>query len=159
MARILLTTHIRAPAELCFDLSLSIDLHVDSTAGTGERAIGGVTSGLIGLGERVTWRARHFGIAFEMTSEITEVRRPRFFQDRMVAGPFAAFEHDHAFEEVDGGTLLSDDLRFEAPLGPLGRPVARYVLRPHLTRFLAARNATLKRVAESDGEWRRYLRG
>jgi ligand-binding SRPBCC domain-containing protein len=118
MARILLTTHIRAPAELCFDLSLSIDLHVDSTAGTGERAIGGVTSGLIGLGERVTWRARHFGIAFEMTSEITEVRRPRFFQDRRVAGPFAAFEHDHAFEEVDGGTLLSDDLRFEAPLSP-----------------------------------------
>jgi len=39
--RIQLETRIAAPAQRCFSLSLSIDLHVDSTASTGERAIAG----------------------------------------------------------------------------------------------------------------------
>jgi len=37
-----LEIRIAAPIERVFDLARSIDLHVDSTAGTGERAIAGV---------------------------------------------------------------------------------------------------------------------
>ncbi|MEZ4309048.1 MAG: hypothetical protein R3F14_13505 [Polyangiaceae bacterium] len=47
-----ITTLIAAPVERAFDLSRSIDLHTVSTAETGETAVAGVTSGLIGLGER-----------------------------------------------------------------------------------------------------------
>jgi hypothetical protein len=61
MSVIELATSIAAPTERVFDLARSIDLHTERTAGTGERAVAGVTSGLIGLGEEVTWRARHFG--------------------------------------------------------------------------------------------------
>ena len=56
MTRIELVTSIKAPAERCFDLARSIDLHMASTSGTGEQAIAGITSGLIGLGQEVTWR-------------------------------------------------------------------------------------------------------
>ena len=63
-----LTTHIAAPIDRCFDLSRSIDLHMASTAHTEERAIAGVTTGLIGPGGEVTWRARHFGVWQELTS-------------------------------------------------------------------------------------------
>ena len=59
-----LVTDIRAPIERVFDLSLSIDMHKASMAGSGETAVAGVTSGLIGLGESVTWRARHFGVRY-----------------------------------------------------------------------------------------------
>jgi hypothetical protein len=45
--------------------------------GSGERAVGGVTSGIMKLGDTVTWRARHFGIVFRMTSAITEYQYPR----------------------------------------------------------------------------------
>lgn len=38
-------------------------------------AMTGVTSGLIGLGEHVTWRAKHFGFWHELTSEITAMER------------------------------------------------------------------------------------
>jgi hypothetical protein len=57
-------TMIDAPPDVVFDLSLDIDAHLASMARSGERAIAGVTTGQIGLGEEVTWRARHFGIPF-----------------------------------------------------------------------------------------------
>jgi ligand-binding SRPBCC domain-containing protein len=150
-------TAIRAPAERCFDLSLSVDLHLASASSTGERAVAGVTSGLIGLGEEVTWRARHFGIVFHMTSRITAADRPRFFRDRMVRGPFASFEHDHRFDEEGDVTWMRDELRFEAPLGWLGKPAGLWVVRPHLRRFLAERNEAIKAVAESADGWRAYV--
>jgi ligand-binding SRPBCC domain-containing protein len=75
----------------------------------------------------------------------------------MVRGAFAWMVHDHYFDAApDGGTVLRDELRFAAPLGILGRIAERLVLRRYMTRFLQARNAVLKRAAESD-EWREFL--
>lgn len=156
MQVIRLETRIAAPAERCFRLSLSIDLHVHSTAATGEQAISGVTTGLIGLGESVTWRGRHFGLPLRHTSKITCYEAPTFFQDVMTAGAFKSFVHDHRFQELDGNTVMRDELRFSAPLGVLGRIVERTVLRNYLTRFLAERNGVIKLAAESEA-WRDYV--
>ena len=53
MAIIELTTVIDAPIDRVFDLARSVDLHTSSTAKTGERAVAGVTAGLIGAGDQV----------------------------------------------------------------------------------------------------------
>jgi ligand-binding SRPBCC domain-containing protein len=154
-----LSTSIDAPPERVFDLARSIDFHSVSLAHTGEEAVGGRTSGLIGLGETVTWRARHFGVRQHLTSRISALDRPRYFQDTMVRGAFAWMVHNHYFDAApDGGTVLRDEMRFAAPLGILGRIAERLVLRRYMTRFLQARNAVLKRAAES-GEWRQFLEG
>jgi len=151
-----LETRIAAPATRCFLLSLSIDLHMDSTGSTRERAVAGVTTGLIGDGESVTWRGRHFGFMLRHTSKITQYEPPEFFQDVMTAGLFRSFEHDHRFQQHDTETVMRDELRFAAPLGILGRTVERFVLRNYLTRFLRERNQFVKEVAESQ-RWREYL--
>jgi len=151
-----LRTIIRAPAARCFDLARSVDLHVQSTARTGERAVAGVTRGLIGPGQQVTWRARHFGVWQELTSEISQYDRPRHFRDSMVRGAFAGFDHDHFFVETDGVTEMLDRFAFRSPLGLLGRIADALVLTRYLRRFLAERNAEIQRVAESD-EWRALL--
>ena len=149
-------TRIRAPIERCFDLSRSIDLHVQSTAETGERAVAGVTSGLIGLGDQVTWRAKHLGIWQEFTSRITAMDRPRYFQDKMIRGAFRSFEHDHFFVELSDGVVeMRDVLRFAAPVPVLGR-IAEIFLRPYLSRFLRERNELIKHAAESE-DWRRFV--
>lgn len=88
MRPIRLETVISAPPAACFDLSLSVDAHTGSMAASGERAVAGVTSGVMKLGDTVTWRARHFGIAFRMTSAITEYQRPARFVDEQQRGPF-----------------------------------------------------------------------
>ena len=128
-------------AEAMFDVSLGIDAHVASMSQSGERAVAGVTSGRIGLGETVTWRARHFGVWFTMTSEITEVDRPSRFVDRQVKGPFRSFAHEHVFEQVDGGSRMTDTITLASPI--FGRLVERIVLVPYLRRLIVKRNAHL----------------
>jgi ligand-binding SRPBCC domain-containing protein len=103
-----------------FDLSLDIGVHLDSMAGSGERAVGGVTSGLIGVGESVTWNARHFGISWRMTSTITSWDRPRSFVDEQARGPF---HHEHRFEPTDDGCPTTDGIVFRSPFGLLGNLV------------------------------------
>src|SRR5262245_31855607 len=98
MPTIELITIIAAPVERTFDLSRSIDLHTESTSATGERAVGGATSGLTGPGQEVTWRARHFGVWQSLTSRIVAFDRPAHFRDSMVRGAFRRFDHDHFFE-------------------------------------------------------------
>ena len=130
-------------AETAFDLSLSIDVHLGSFEHSGERAVDGVTAGLIGLGEFVTWRARHFGITWTMTSTITEWDRPRCFVDEQRKGPFKSFRHEHLFQLVEHGTRLVDHVEFEAPLGVLGRAAERLVLARYLRHLVDVRNTFL----------------
>ena len=157
MVSIVEITRINAPIERCFYLSLNIDLHQASTAQTRERAIAGVTSGLIGPGERVTWQAKHFGFKLRHTSEITGYEAPAFFEDSMVSGIFRSFRHQHRFHSANNLTKMEDRLDFAAPLPILGQVAERLVLRRYMRAFLRERNAYLKRVAES-GNWRKYLK-
>lgn len=149
MPEFVLKTLIAAPIERCFDISRSIDVHVDSMRDEGERAVAGVVSGLIGLHQEVTWEARHFGVRQRLTSRITAFERPNYFQDTMVRGAFASFVHDHRFRIIAGMTEMEDRLVFRSPLGPLGVVVDRLVMTRYLRRLLERRNEVLKRVAES----------
>src|SRR6188768_3416639 len=114
MIRFELCSVVPVEIQVAFDLSLSIDLHVDAFAGSDEQAIGGTVSGQIELGEFVTWRARHFGRTWTMTSVITEWDRPRRFVDEQHKGPFKSFRHEHLFTPVQHGTQMIDHVEFEA---------------------------------------------
>jgi ligand-binding SRPBCC domain-containing protein len=157
MPTIHLSTSVEAPIERVFDLARSIDLHTDSTSSTGERAVAGVTSGLIGAGEEVTWRARHFGVWQSLSVRITIFERPTHFADVMLRGAFRRMEHHHYFESTQDGTVMRDVFSFESPLGVLGRVADGLFLTRYLRRFLIGRNGVIKAAAESD-EWKRYLR-
>lgn len=151
-------------AERLFDLSLSIDEHLGSMADSGEQAIDGVTSGQIDLGETVTWRARHFGIWFTMTSQITEHDRPRRFVDEQITGPFRSFRHVHDFSsEVHGSagaglttiggtapraSTMTDTITVTSPL--FGRLAERLILVPYLRRLIRQRNRHLLAVLDAE---------
>ena len=156
MARIDLSLHVAAPIERCFDLARSIEAHTHSTATTGEHAVAGTTSGLLTLGDQVTWRARHFGVWQELTSRITEFDRPRHFRDSMVRGSFARFNHDHFFAPAGDGTLVQDVFEYRAPLGVLGRIAEQLFLTAYMRRFLDARLRALKALAESSA-WVQFV--
>jgi len=154
-----LETDIAAPVQRCFDLARSVDVHVVSAEHTGERAVAGVTAGLMGAGDWVTWRARHLGVWQRLTTRITAFEPPHYFRDSMVRGAFARFDHDHWFDpQPDGTTRMRDRFAFESPLGVLGRIANATFLTGYMRRFLIDRNALLKRAAESD-QWRALLDG
>lgn len=152
MVRIEEVTVIHAPVERCFDLARDVETHLAGNVHWGEAAVatGGVTSGLVGLGQRVTWRARHFGVRQNLTSEITAMDRPAYFQDRMIEGAFRFMEHDHFFRALrDGETEMRDVFCFAAPLPVLGRLAEIAVLRRYMRGLLRERNAVIKEIAEA----------
>ncbi|HUP60495.1 MAG TPA: SRPBCC family protein [Thermoanaerobaculia bacterium] len=148
MQTIRIETWIAAPIERCFDAARDLDLHVQSVAHTNERAVGGRLSGLIGAGEEVTWRARHFGVVQHFTSRITAFDPPRSFQDSMQRGAFKSFVHDHYFESDGARTKMTDVLVFAAPLGILGWIAEKLFLRTYLERLLRMRARAIKEATE-----------
>lgn len=140
-------TRTSLPKEQLFDLARSIDAHKDSMAGSREEAVGGVTSGLISLGEQVTWRAWHFGVPLRMTSRITEMEAPDYFIDEQVKGPFKWFRHFHEFSHDEDGTTMVDRIEFAAPFGPIGRVVEKVVLARYMQKLIVTRNHYLT------GDW------
>jgi len=159
MTRLEEVTLIDAPIARCFDLARSVEVHVRGNVHFGEQAVplGGKTEGLMGLGDCVTWRARHFGVRQQLTSQITQFDAPHAFQDTMLRGAFAWMQHDHFFLQLENGwTEMRDVFRFAAPIPILGLLAERLVLERYMRGLLRERNAVIKRVAES-GEWRRYV--
>ena len=150
MPRIELSTEVPAPPEQVFELKLSVDAHLASMSDSGERVVGGVASGVMRPGDTVTWRARHFGIPFTMTSVISAYEAPHRFVDEQTSGPFRRWWHEHRFVAATDGTLMTDVVEFESPGGPIGRMVNSLVLTQYMTKLLRRRNAWLV-AALSDG--------
>jgi ligand-binding SRPBCC domain-containing protein len=156
MTSIYLETLIHADPETCYDLSRSIDLHKDSNQDSNEKAVAGRTGGLIEKGEYVTWEATHFFIRQRMTVKIVEMKRPVYFKDEMVSGPFRSMNHRHEFMPVSNGTLMRDEFFYEVPFGFAGRLFNLFVLRRHMTVFLVQRNELIKQCAEGKN-WKKFV--
>jgi ligand-binding SRPBCC domain-containing protein len=149
MTRFEAMTRIAAPPPHVFDMSLDVDVHTASMARSAERAVGGVTAGRMRLGDTVTWRARHFGLQWRMTSRISAFDRPGYFVDEQVSGPFKRWSHAHHFEpDGYGGTLMRDVIHFAAPLGLLGALAESAVLDWYMPRLIRVRNDHIKTAAE-----------
>ena len=148
MTSIVVETRIAAPIELCFDLARNVDAHVSTSASTGERAVGGKTSGLLDLGDAVTFEAVHFGIRQRLTSKIVELVRPRRFVDELVSGAFASLRHVHEFAVDGSSVVMRDTLTWRSPLGVLGVMADRLFVERHLRAFIEKKQAELKAHAE-----------
>ena len=142
-----LRTEIAAPPEVVFAASLSVDAHLASMRSAGERAVAGVRSGRMALGDTVTWKARHFGVVWTMTSRITELAEPSWFVDEQQRGPFRSFRHEHGFEPTAGGTLMTDRIRFTAPVPVVGWVAERLLLGWYLRRLIRQRNSFLAQLS------------
>lgn len=136
-----IVTDFPAPADEVFVRSLDIDLHMASMKLSCEQAIAEARSGQIGLGETVTWRARHFGIWFTMTSKITALDAPHRFVDEQIRGPFKSFHHEPLFEAHGETTRMTDTITLASPV--FGLVVERTIHVPYLRRLIRMRNAEI----------------
>lgn len=150
MTTINLSTKIKAPIEIIFDLSRNIDIHKLSINQTNEKAIDGVTSGLINLNETVTFRGKHFGIYLQHKSKITQMEIPNYFIDEMVKGHFKFFHHKHIFIQENEYTIMKDELTYKVPFGILGKLIDFILVKKHLTKLILKRNKFLKELAENN---------
>jgi ligand-binding SRPBCC domain-containing protein len=150
MTHIRLITHIAAPVEQVFNLSRDVSIHLESTSQTNEKVIAGRLSGLIGLGETVTWQGRHFGVLLSHKSRITALVAPHYFVDEMEKGMFRSFRHEHSFEAAGESAIMEDKLYYETPFGFIGKLFDKFFLENYMEKFLFRRNAVIKKVAEGN---------
>jgi ligand-binding SRPBCC domain-containing protein len=150
MKRIEVETTFEVPIEKLFDAERNITLHTSTQKHHSERAISGVTEGLIELGQEVAWEAIHFGISQRLRVRITHMERPHYFRDEMIYGIFKSFSHEHHFSEiVENKTIKKDVLLLSAPLGLLGVIAENVFLGCYMKRFLQKKNLELKIILES----------
>ena len=147
MTRIVIDTVIRAPVELCFELARDVAVHAKSAAFSGERLVEpGRMSGLLELGDLVTFEGRHSGARQRFTTKIIQVEPPHIFVDEMVHGAFYSLTHVHEFHPHQTGTFMRDTLEWQAPLGWLADAL---FLKRHMDWFVRTKQQHLKAIIES----------
>nr|WP_304216720.1 SRPBCC family protein [Fredinandcohnia onubensis] len=139
---------IKAPIDVCFDLARNVDIHTLTTSKTKERAVEGVTTGLLEQGDTVTWEAIHFGIKQRLTAKVTLMEWPHKFVDSMVKGAFHSFVHTHQFLEAENGTVMIDTFQYKSPFGLIGVLADKLFLEKYMRAFIVSRAFALKEIAE-----------
>jgi ligand-binding SRPBCC domain-containing protein len=147
---ILIETRIRAPIARVFDLARDVDVHAQTSAFTGERIVGGRTSGLLQLGDMVVFEAVHLGLRRRLTAKIVELDPPHRFIDEMVEGPFASLRHLHEFRQEGSEVVMRDTLTWQSPLGLLGRLADFVLVHRHLRAYLTTKQTNPKAHAERE---------
>jgi ligand-binding SRPBCC domain-containing protein len=150
MGRVLVSTHVRASADRCFDLARDVDVHCLTSAFTDERVMPpGRTSGRLELGDTVTFEGRHFGSRWLLTAVIVEMERPHRFVDEATGRAFPRMRHVHEFHQRDDGTEMIDRLDWRSPLGVVGRVADWLMVERHMAWYLVTKQRALKEIAES----------
>ena len=94
------------------------------------------------VGTLIEYRLRLFGVPFRWLTRISRWEPGVAFVDEQVKGPYALWVHTHTFRDAEGGTLVSDEVRYRLPLFPLGE-AALPLVRLQLRRIFAYRSRRL----------------
>ncbi|MBP6091748.1 MAG: SRPBCC family protein [Crocinitomicaceae bacterium] len=73
-----------------------------------------------------------FSIPMKWITEITHVEPLKFFVDEQRKGPYKIWHHEHHFESVENGVLMTDIVSYELPMGFLGRIVHPFIVEKKL---------------------------
>lgn len=103
-----------------------------------------------GLGYRVRLTVVMFRILpMKWTVRITEYEPPTRMTDEQEQGPFAVWKQTRLLREVEGGTELTDVVRYKAPFGILGVIANALVIRPQIKAMFAYRQQATKKILET----------
>jgi ligand-binding SRPBCC domain-containing protein len=98
-------------------------------------------------GQVLTYTIRPIpGLRLRWVTEITHVREPYFFVDEQRLGPYRFWHHQHHFQETDSGLLMTDQVQYALPLGPLGDLVHAFGVRKRLEAIFSYRRKVLSEI-------------
>jgi len=148
MPQIVIETEINADIDICFDLARDIGFYSQSLKNRNEIPISGKISGLVEKGDYVTWETTHLNLLQHLTLKVSEFEKPYLFVDEIVKGEFKSYKHNHVFKEIEGKTVMIDELYFASKYGIIGKITDYLILKRYLKGLMITRNKILKQKAE-----------
>jgi ligand-binding SRPBCC domain-containing protein len=99
----------------------------------------------LGPGTAIEYRLRLHGIPIRWLTRIETWEPGARFVDVQVRGPYRVWRHTHSFESHADGTLVRDAVRYDLPLGPIGRLAHAAFVRRDLERIFDFRREEVAR--------------
>ncbi len=72
-------------------------------------------------------------------SEINHIKKPNFFVDTQLEGPYKIWHHKHFLKETPKGTLITDVVHYQVPLGIFGKLLHPIIIKPKLNKIFEYR--------------------
>ena len=91
----------------------------------------------------IDYSLRLLGLRFTWKSEIVAWHPPDRFVDSQIKGPYRVWEHTHVFDENDGGTQMTDVVRYAVPGFVLSPLIHFLFVRPRLEKIFSFREETI----------------
>ena len=82
-------------------------------------------------------------------TEIAVWEPPYRFVDQQLRGPYKRWYHEHTFEEVDGLTIVKDNVHY-IPRG--GKLIHKWLVKPDLEKIFKFRQDTMSQIFQEMGE-------
>lgn len=102
------------------------------------------------VGALIDYRLKWHGISLRWQTKIVRWEPPNIFEDWQLQGPYHLWQHLHTFESIDGGTLISDRVRYALPLGVLGQAVHALTVRASVNAIFDYRSAKVRELFGCD---------
>lgn len=99
----------------------------------------------IAKGTHIDYKLSLRGLPMRWRTLIETWNENQSFIDRQLKGPYKLWHHLHQFEELEGGTLMTDAVQYKLPAGLLGAATAGAFVRSDVEKIFAYR---LERVPE-----------
>ena len=99
-------------------------------------------------GTVLDYTIRVIGIPVRWTTLISDYDPPIQFRDVSLRGPYSFWHHTHTFEETEQGTVMTDEVRYALPFGPIGRLVHALFVRRQLNHIFDYRAEIIRDMLE-----------
>ncbi len=84
-----------------------------------------------------------FNIPILWVTEITHVKKHKYFIDEQRFGPYKLWHHEHRFQQVPGGIEMIDMIDYMLPFGILGKALHALKVKKDIENIFAYRNKVL----------------
>ncbi len=79
-------------------------------------------------------------------TEITHIEDHILFIDEQKIGPYKMWHHEHRFEQVDDGILMTDTITYVPPFGLLGMLANHLFIKKRITKIFDYRKNILEKI-------------
>lgn len=85
-----------------------------------------------------------WGIPVRWKTVLKNIKEPQSFTDIQTSGPYKKWEHNHVFQQHRNGVLMKDEIKYELPLGNVGRILNFLLVRKKIENIFLHREKVLE---------------